>query len=510
MTNLWKSVSFALTAMLVGSLVTTTVLTWPQGMHRDGALAQDVGSQDAGSQDAGSQDAGRGDAVSRLSGQPSGGAPLQQQDLTAALDMSTAFRNVAESMRPSVVSITTKAAPRRLRNIPPGLEGFFRGQLPSQSEKVGEGSGVIVREDGYILTNNHVVADADELIVETFDRVKHTGTVIGTDPKTDIAVVKIDAPDLRAVPFGDSDEIRVGDWVLAIGSPFGLAQTVTAGIISGKNRDQDIIDDGDGFEDFLQTDAAINPGNSGGPLVNLHGELVGINTAIVSRSGASAGIGFAIPVSLARPVLNSIIQTGKVHRGFLGASFGDIDEKAIKDFDLKVKTGALILSVLDGQPAALAGLQPGDVVTRIDGRPCRGSASMRNYVANRPPGTTIVLEVDRGGKPFRIEVSLKEMTPELMAKFTAIFGVELVPVTPESVKQYGLDDLRYGLIVVNIQDDSPLAETLQVGDVIERIGQVALTRVEDFHDLAQAAAKAGEVLPVVIRRGENRMLLRIR
>jgi len=301
----------------------------------------------------------------------------------------------------------------------------------------------------------------------------------------------------------------VGDWVLAIGSPFGLSQTVTAGIISGKNRDQDIIDGGDGFEDFLQTDAAINPGNSGGPLVNLRGELVGINTAIVSRSGASAGIGFAIPVSLARPVLSSIIQTGKVHRGFLGARFADVRPELVEDLRLKVNRGALIESVLEGQPAALAGLQPGDVVVEIDGRPLRNSAQMRNYVANRPPGTTVELKVNRGGRELPIRVTLKEMTAELMAKFSAIFGMELVPISPETAKRYGLQDLRYGLIVVNIHDDSPLAETLQVGDVIERVGQISLTKVEDFHELAKAAAKSNKVLPVVVRRGNTRILVRI-
>jgi serine protease Do len=259
----------------------------------------------------------------------------------------------------------------------------------------------------------------------------------------------------------------------------------------------------------LQTDAAINPGNSGGPLVNLRGELIGINTAIVSRSGGSAGIGFAIPVSLAEPVLNSIIQTGKVHRGFLGAAFDDVSPDKINDYDLKVNSGALIQSVLEGQPAALAGLQPGDVVTGIDGRPCRGSASLRNYVANRPPGTTVTMDVDRGGRNVKIRVSLKEMTAELMAKFTSIFGIELVPVTPESMQKYGLRNLRAGLIVVNIRDDSVLADSLEVGDVIERIGREPLTRAQQFREYVAIAQRTGQVLPIIVRRGDSRMLLKI-
>ncbi len=491
MTNHWKNISFALSAMLIGSLVTGVVLTLPQGLRNNDAIAQDSVAQDS---------------VAR----PSQRAPLKQADLSAAIDLSSAFRNAAEAMRPCVVSITTRTAPRQSPAVPQGFEDFFRRQGPmDQNQDTGEGSGVIVRTDGYIVTNNHVVADADELVVELHNGVKYDGTVVGTDPKTDLAVIKINATNLSAVSFGDSDSIRVGDWVLAIGSPFGLDQTVTAGIISGKNRDQNIIDDGDGFEDFLQTDAAINPGNSGGPLVNLRGELVGINTAIVSRSGASAGIGFAIPVSLVNPVLNSIIQTGKVNRGFLGAAFDDVNPTNVQDFDLKVQSGALIQSVLEGQPAALAGLQPGDVVVGIDGRPCNGSAKLRNYVANRPPGTAVTMNVNRGGKSLQVQVNLKEMTAELMAKFTSIFGIELVPVSPESVQKYGLADVRSGLIVVNIHDDSILAESLQVGDVIERVGQSPLTKVEQFRTFAAVAERSGRVLPVIVRRGNNRMLLKV-
>ncbi len=276
MPNIWKNISFALSAMIVGSLVTGVVMTLPRELQGD----------------AQAQDAGR--------------TPVINQDLSHAMGLSNAFRNVAEALRPSVVSISTRqtrivpAGGRR--GLPPGIPPQFRDLFggPQEREQNGMGSGVIVRADGYILTNNHVVEDADELTVELFDGQKMPGTIVGTDPQTDLAVVKIDLPGLRAAPFGSSDEIQVGDWVLAIGSPFGLDQTVTAGIISGKNRVQQIIADGNGFEDFLQTDAAINPGNSGGPLVNLRGELIGINTAILSRTGASAGIGFAIPVSLAR------------------------------------------------------------------------------------------------------------------------------------------------------------------------------------------------------------------
>ena len=265
---------------------------------------------------------GFGRGVTAQESRPANGT-VDPRHFQYAQSLSAAFRAVAESLRPSVVSISTKTEiAARPRGLPPGFEDLFGlgPEAPRSRETTGMGSGVIVRSDGYILTNNHVVEDATELVVEMFDGRKVKGSIVGTDPETDLAVVKVELKGLRAAKFGSSEEIQVGDWVLAIGSPFGLDQTVTAGIISGKHRVQGIIDGGEGFEDFLQTDAAINPGNSGGPLVNLRGELVGINTAILSKTGASAGIGFAIPESLAQPVLRAIIESGEVptrlHRRF--------------------------------------------------------------------------------------------------------------------------------------------------------------------------------------------------
>ena len=317
MQNTWKQVTGALGAMLVGSLVTGVVMTSP-GFLRNDPLAQEVV-------------------------RPAPQQRLQGQNLGAARDLSSAFRNVAELIRPSVVSINTTQTEVIGRRVPRGFEDFFGiPNGPTQRESTGTGSGVIVRSDGYILTNNHVVEGADRLEVELSDGSKVDGRIIGTDPQTDLAVVKVDLNGLTAASFGDSDAIEVGDWVLAIGSPFGLDQTVTAGIISGKNRVRRIVDEGEGFEDFLQTDAAINPGNSGGPLVNLNGELVGINTAIMSRTGSSAGIGFAIPVTLARPVLDSIINFGTVRRGFLGASLDNITPDTVREYNLKTSKGVII------------------------------------------------------------------------------------------------------------------------------------------------------------------------
>ena len=498
MPKTWKHISGALVAMIVGSLVTGTVLTVP------GFMRSDPGAQDAVSD--------------RSEGQFGRIEPLRKQNLEAAQDLSTAFRNVANLMRPSVVSINTtqtqvvRGAPR---GVPPGFERFFNapeGQSQRREES-GTGSGVIVRTDGYILTNNHVVESADELEVEFSDGSTTVGRIIGTDPQTDLAVVKVDREDLQAVPLGNSDAIQVGDWVVAIGSPFGLDQTVTAGIISGKNRVRGIVDDGAGFEDFLQTDAAINPGNSGGPLVNLRGELVGINTAIMSRSGSNAGIGFAIPVSLAGPVLKSIIQNGTVRRGFLGASLGPVNQKTIDGYDLKVSQGVLIETVLDGMPASVAGVQEGDVVTAIDGRPVKTSTQMRNYVASRPPGASMMIEINRQGTAKQVRVDLKERTDEVMAQFGSgeVLGAKLVPVTPATAKEYGYRNLESGLIITGIKDDS-IAERdgLEIGDVIESAGGLPLTSARQLDLILAEYKRQGQPVRVSIRRGNQRMLMVVR
>ncbi|NND98368.1 MAG: Do family serine endopeptidase [Pirellulaceae bacterium] len=498
MQNIWKNVSFVLAAMLVGSLVTGALMSVPAPLQPD-ARAQDSLTQD------------------RLA---------KTQDLSTAQDLSASFRNVAAMLRPSVVSISSKQTriirrgrglPRGFR-VPPGFEDLFNegadGGVERQERAVGSGSGVIVRDDGYILTNNHVVAGADELEVDFSDGRSAPGKIIGTDPDTDLAVVKVDVGNLTAAEFGDSDEIRVGDWVLAIGSPFGLKQTVTAGIISGKNRDQDIIgENGEGFEDFLQTDAAINPGNSGGALVNLRGELVGINTAILSRTGASAGIGFAIPVSLAQPVLRSIIDTGTVRRGFLGAGVSDLTPGIVKEFNLPVTAGALIGNVLEGKPAAEAGLRPGDIVTRMDNKVVNSGAKLRNYIASRPPGSVVVMDINRDGKSMQVRVNLQERTDAAMAEFKAgeILGAALTPTNDETARQFGVTNLGYGLIVTDIQEGSDAANAgLQPGDVIESAAGAPLKSVADLQKILDAGQKARQSIRVIVRRRNERMLMVVR
>jgi serine protease Do len=500
MPKTWKQISGALGAMVIGSLVTSFALTAPEAFRNDpGAQEPVYDSQTSASK-----------GLARRQ--------VQDQNLAAAQNLSTAFRNVANLLRPSVVSInTTQTQVIRGRRVPPELEGMLGipSIPPQRREANGTGSGVIVRSDGYILTNNHVVEGADELEVEFADGSKIEGKIIGTDPQTDLAVIKVERDNLEAVPMGSSEAIQVGDWVVAIGSPFGLEQTVTAGIISGKNRIRGIVGDGRGFEDFLQTDAAINPGNSGGPLVNLRGELVGINTAIMSRSGSSAGIGFAIPVSLAAPVFNSIIEYGEVRRGFLGATLAEVNDQTKQRFDIRTEQGVVIESVLEGMPADAAGIQPGDVVTAIDGRPMKLSARMRNYVASRPPGAQMVIELNRRGKAMQVQVDLKERTPEVMAQFGSgeVLGAKLVPVTPETAKKYGYPNLKSGLIVTGIKDGSAVGEDgLLVGDVIEAVqtetGQgFRISSAKQLQAILEEAARQEVPVRLIIRRGDEQMLM---
>lgn len=491
----WKPISFALGSLWVATLTAAVVVSLPDGLRSDAMADQSA---------------------------PRAGAIDPGQGLNTAQDLSASFRTVAEAMRPSVVSVSSKTkakaganrlSPRLRSQLPPGFEKYF--QDPSQGgqqmpDREGQGSGVIVREDGYILTNNHVVEDADEVYVELSDDRRLPAEVVGTDPETDLAVLKIEADNLRAIAFGDSDAIQVGDWVLAIGSPFGLDQTVTAGIISGKNRNRRIVNNGNGFEDFLQTDAAINPGNSGGPLVNLRGELVGINTAILSRSGASAGIGFAIPVSLARPVLTSIIEYGQVRRGFLGAQVRDVTPDVVEEMGLKVADGALIQGVLDEQPAANANLQPGDVVVSVDGKKVRSSSQLVNYIASRPPGASVAMVINRDGETLNKTVNLQERTSEAMAMFNggSVLGAKLEPITPESAQRYGYTGMESGLIVVSVEDGGVADESgLMAGDVIESAGGNVVNSVAELQAVITEAKRQSIALRLIIRRGNTRMIV---
>ncbi|WP_153557478.1 Do family serine endopeptidase [Roseimaritima sediminicola] len=490
MQNAWKTLSLTLGAALVGCLLTGVVLSLPTALQHDAVANQtQTPAQDRSAQ-------------------------VENQNNSTAQDLSSSFRNVAEALRPAVVSIHTHATEQAVRRVPRGFEDFFGGGRGGLRERVGLGSGVIVRPDGYILTNNHVVAGTDQLEVQLSSGRRVSASIVGTDPETDLAIIQIEGDDHPFAKMGDSEAIRVGEWVLAIGSPFGLEQTVTAGIISAKNRVQGIVGEGEGFEDFLQTDAAINPGNSGGPLVNLRGEVVGINTAIESRSGGSNGIGFAIPSAMAIPIVNSIIESGSVQRGFLGAQVSDVTEAASDEFGLKVQSGALIRGVLEDQPAAEGGLQPGDVVLRIDQREIKNSSQLRNYVASRRPGSVLQMQVDRLGQRLQLSVTLGQRSREAMAMFRAGdsgIGADLEPLDERTARQLGYENLNTGLVVTQIERGS-LAERsgLRIGDVIVAVNGQDADSVEVLREAIEQTRTAGKASQLVVLTGNIRRLIVIR
>jgi Do/DeqQ family serine protease len=318
----------------------------------------------------------------------------------------TSYRAAAKRATPAVVSITArKAPPRDPRSNDPWFRFFFGDQVRQQQPQIGLGSGVIVSPEGYLLTNNHVIEGADDIEVQLADGRDARARIVGTDPESDLAVLKIDLDRLPVLHFGNSDSIEVGDVVLAIGNPFGVGQTVTAGIVSAIGRNQLGINT---FENFIQTDAAINPGNSGGALVDVAGNLLGINTAIFSRSGGSLGIGFAIPANVAREVMESLIKNGQVVRGWIGVEPVDLTPEIAQTLRLPVKEGVLVRGVLQSGPAASGGIQPGDVVTRIAQRPVTNSKELINAVAALRPQTPAVIGIQRGDQALEVTVTVAQ------------------------------------------------------------------------------------------------------
>lgn len=318
------------------------------------------------------------------------------------------YAAAAKRATPAVVSITaSKAPPRGPHATDPWFQFFFgdRARQQQQEPQVGLGSGVIVTTDGYLLTNNHVVDGADEIEVQLADGRRAKAKVVGTDPETDVAVLKIDLDKLPVITFGNADAVQVGDVVLAIGNPFGVGQTVTSGIVSALGRNQLGINT---FENFIQTDAAINPGNSGGALVDANGNLLGINTAIFSRTGGSLGIGFAIPVSTARLVMEGLIRDGQVTRGWIGVEPRDLTPEIAETFNLPIKEGVLITGVLQEGPASVGGMKPGDVVTRVADTPITNTSQLLTAVAALKPQTPALIAIQRGDKKLELKVTVAQ------------------------------------------------------------------------------------------------------
>jgi serine protease Do len=477
--------------------------------------------------------------------------PVQIASSTLAManELSNAYRAVASQLRPSVVAIRSYVdRPQRgrgrgsssemldfLDNLPPPmrerLEEQMREQLEeqmrdprgderqgdeeSQSDRreqrvqSGVGSGVVIRADGFILTNNHVVEGSDALEVLFSDESSAKATIVGTDPKTDLAVIKVEVDSLPAVVLGDSEALQVGDLVLAIGAPFGIEQTVTQGIISGKNRVQRILADREGYEDFLQTDASINPGNSGGPLVNLRGEVIGINTAIASRSGGDDGVGFSVPTSLARPVAESLIQFGRVRRSMLGAVVGELTSEIVNELGLRSRQGAYIAEVQSDKPAARAGIEPGDVVVAINGKPIRTSSQLRNTISLTPPGQAVTLELIRDGRQQTVDLTVVEFDENAMAmeKFNEL-GMKLQPLTPELIRQWGIRGVDTGLLIEQVQRESPAEQAgLQPGEVIYAVNNRRIATVLELQQAINEAARAGRGVRLTVLTEEGKKMI---
>jgi Do/DeqQ family serine protease len=391
----------------------------------------------------------------------------------------TSYADVVEPVLKAVVSVYSKKTVRERVSVNPLMRQFF-GDVPEQErerKEEGLGSGVIISPDGYILTNNHVVEGADELKVGLPDDREFIAKVIGSDPKTDVAIIKIEADHLPTVTLADSDKLRVGDVVFAVGNPLGVGQTVTSGIVSAKGRSQLGLLEG-GYENFIQTDAAINMGNSGGALVDAKGRLVGINSAIISTSRGSIGIGFAIPINLASLIMQSLIETGTVTRGFLGISAQAVPAEDTDALHLPKGThGAMITDVTPDSPADKAGLKRGDVVLAFNGRTVASWEELRLLIAETMPGVKVTLSVSRDGKPLRIEASLiknDEKPDEL------ITGINVTPLTSEARRRNGIPARFNGLMITSVADDSPYRDELIPDVLIVQIDR------EDATSLASA------------------------
>lgn len=407
----------------------------------------------------------------------------------------TSYAEVVESAQATVVSVYSTKRVRQRVPTNPMLRQFFPNMPEQESEQQGMGSGVIVSADGYILTNNHVIAGADELRVALPDGREFDAKLVGADDKTDVAVIKIAEADLPFATLADSDKLRVGDVVFAVGNPLGIGQTVTMGIVSAKGRNNlGLLDDGAGYEDFIQTDASINMGNSGGALIDARGRLVGINTAILSNNRGNIGIGFSIPINLAASIMNSLVATGSVQRGFLGVQVDSVTAESRELHGLKPgQSGVVIANVTPGGPADKAGLQRNDVILSIKGRAVTSVQDLRLVVSQILPGTPAVVRIVRGGKEETIDVELGTLADASGRPTQLLEGVEVARIMEETRRQFNVPMEVDGLVITAIAPDSPFARRLVPGMVIVDVNREPVT------DLA--AAKA------LLKRGERHLLL---
>ncbi|MCA9470657.1 MAG: DegQ family serine endoprotease [Nitrospirales bacterium] len=450
--------------------------------------------------------------------------PQPMNVASVSLPSNDTFIKVSKEAMASVVNIASSRnvaqsgqSPRSPFFDDPFFRRFFGEEFerqfeqPKRKKEQGLGSGVIVRPDGYIVTNNHVVEKADELTVLFSDKRKFPAKLIGTDPKTDLAVIKVDATDLPTLPWGDSNALQVGEMVLAVGNPFGLNQTVTMGIISAVGRaNVGIVD----YENFIQTDAAINPGNSGGALVNLSGQLIGINTAIFSRTGGYMGIGFAIPSRMVKNVMESLIGHGKVIRGWLGVSIQELTSDLANQFDVPDTAGALVGDVFSDSPAGRAGVQRGDIIRNFNGKPVRDPTQLRALVAETPPNSEVTMSVWRDGNSLDLQVDIGEM-PKDVAELSSQPDVEstgnhvLSGITVEPLPPQKADDGR-GVLITRVAPDSSAGQAgLRNGDILLEVNRKSLRNIEDFTAIAGQLDEESAVL-VLLKRGKRTIFLTIK
>ena len=442
--------------------------------------------------------------------------PQQQAEdrpIRSLQDLNDAFVGLAETASPAVVTISTQRTVTRQQRSPFDMfDDFFGGprrQAPEREfQQRGQGSGVIVESNGIILTNHHVIANADTIQVRTADNQQLGATIIGSDPSTDIAVLQVEAEGMPHMQFGDSDRLRVGEWVMAIGSPLSenLAQTVTQGIVSAKGRaDINLVE----FEDFIQTDAAINPGNSGGPLINMSGELIGINTAIASRSGGSQGIGFAVPVNMAKRVMESIIETGTVIRGFVGITGQDVNPTLARALGLERARGAVISQVLEDGPAKEAGLREQDVILEYDGRTLDSFAQFRSYVASRAPGTEVALKISRDGEIKDVTLVLgerptDELTEAEVENLFEQYGFMVEPLNDDLAEQFRLRANLEGVVVTEIdQNSQAYRQGLRTGDLVIAVNRRRISDMAQFNEMMMQAQEEGVALFQIVRQNQR-------